>query len=374
MKLNLNIALFVLTLLFLRESYSETTRQTKNNKKVFINKCCRKGDLLNAEGKCDIGLGSQAWSPKVYLPKRNGFFEKTGQLPAFFSVNEEIMPKCNLPEYFKSTDVLIIGSGSLFLNNKHVTVNNSDDYCVDQDYSIVCRNGDSVPDNMTMTIKLTKCCGPNQIYASSSCVVLNNTDPLFNRKLLDDDSVGDLKMNFDLEYKFPDCSSNEFAIAGTFSSNMFNYETGTVTMKSGKFFERDQYCLDHVVAESYEGVNIFACSDHYETPPPIISQHQDDTRFAIYSIGLLISVLFLIATLLVGFLLLSNHHLLHYKCQTCYISCLLVGDLLLAITQISGSSLHDPMCSIIAHLMHFFFLATFFWLNTMCFNIWWTFR
>lgn len=24
--------------------------------------------------------------------------------------------------------------------------------------------------------------------------------------------------------------------------------------------------------------------------------------------------------------------------------------------------------------MHFFFLAAFFWLNTMCFNIWWTFR
>ncbi|KAE8752412.1 hypothetical protein FOCC_FOCC000884, partial [Frankliniella occidentalis] len=27
-----------------------------------------------------------------------------------------------------------------------------------------------------------------------------------------------------------------------------------------------------------------------------------------------------------------------------------------------------------AVLMHFLFLAAFFWLNTMCFNIWWTFR
>lgn len=27
-----------------------------------------------------------------------------------------------------------------------------------------------------------------------------------------------------------------------------------------------------------------------------------------------------------------------------------------------------------AYGMHFFFLAAFFWLNTMCFNIWWTFR
>lgn len=27
-----------------------------------------------------------------------------------------------------------------------------------------------------------------------------------------------------------------------------------------------------------------------------------------------------------------------------------------------------------AVLMHYFFLAAFFWLNAMCFNIWWTFR
>ena len=30
--------------------------------------------------------------------------------------------------------------------------------------------------------------------------------------------------------------------------------------------------------------------------------------------------------------------------------------------------------SVSAIMAHFFFLAAFFWLNTMCFNIWWTFR
>lgn len=50
----------------------------------------------------------------------------------------------------------------------------------------------------------------------------------------------------------------------------------------------------------------------------------------------------------------------------------------------------DPKCSILmwsdrsvhvrlvrrgaAVCMHFLFLSAFFWLNTMCFNIWWTFR
>lgn len=373
---NIAFLLVTLLLLFLRDSHSETTRQAPT-KKVSINKCCRVGDFLNSDGKCEIGIGnSNSWAPKVFLPKKKGLYEKTGSLPPFMAINEEIKPSCNSPELFKSVDVLIIGNGSLFLKNKHVTINNN--FCVDQEFSLVCRfDKDSVPDNMTI-IKLTKCCGPNEIYASSSCVALNNTDPLFNRNILNyDSSVGSLNTNFDFDYKFPDCgdsNSNEFAIAGLFLTSNYDTSSGSVKTESGKMFDREQYCLDHVVTDRYEGVKIFTCSGHYGTAPPILTQHQDDTRFAIYSIGLLISVLFLIATLAVGFLLLSNHHMLHWRCQTNYVICLLIGDLLLAITQISGTNLHGPSCIIIAHLMHFFFLATFFWLNTMCVNIWITFR
>lgn len=364
----------IILLLFLSESYSETTRQSKAKKSVVITKCCRIGDLLNSDGNCDPGVGSIAWSPKVFLPKKQGFYDKTGYLPPFFNVTEEVRPNCNSPEFFKSADVYIVGNGSIYLKNKHITIESYENYCVDQDYSLVCRNNinESVPDNMT-TIKLTKCCGPKEMYAlSTSCVATNRTDPLYNPN---DDGIKLLKYDFD--YKFPDCGdSNEFAIAGLFSSNNYDISTGSIKTDSGKNFEREQFCIDHVIGsdQHYEGVKIFTCSEHYGTVPPNPSSHQDDTRFAIYSIGLLISVLFLVATLLVGFLLLSNHHMLHWRCQTNYVICLLIGDLLLAITQISGTNLHGPSCVIIAHLMHFFFLATFFWLNVMCFNIWWTFR
>jgi G protein-coupled receptor Mth (Methuselah protein) len=371
MKLKSSVA-FLLTLLLLRDSSSETTRQV-NNKKIIINKCCRIGDLLNADGKCDPAQGIQLWAPRVFLPKKKTLYEKVGSLPPFLGYKEEQMPsECDTKDMFKSSDVLVIANGSLFVQHKHLTINNPEQYCVDQHFTIVCRQKDDsiMPANMKV-IKLTKCCGPNEIYASSSCQQLNNTDPLYNQKLLSDNE----SLTVDFDYKFPDCGdSNEFAIAGPFSSSNYDLTTSNVRTESGKYFEHDQYCLDHVrTLDDYEGVKIFTCSEHYGTAPPI-TNHNDDTRFAIYSIGLLISVLFLVATLLVGFLLLSNHHLLHYKCQTSYITCLLFGDLLLAITQISGSNLNGYMCSIIAHLMHFFFLATFFWLNTMCFNIWWTFR
>jgi G protein-coupled receptor Mth (Methuselah protein) len=67
----------------------------------------------------------------------------------------------------------------------------------------------------------------------------------------------------------------------------------------------------------------------------------------LYSIGLLISVVFLAATLAAGFLMPSNHHVLHWRCQTNYIMCLLVGDLLLAITQMANEGIVDPYCTLI---------------------------
>lgn len=65
------------------------------------------------------------------------------------------------------------------------------------------------------------------------------------------------------------------------------------------------------------------------------------SRFSLSLIGctLLISVVFLIATLATGFLLPTNHHVLHWRCQTYYIACLIIGDILLAIVQLSGNAI-----------------------------------
>lgn len=53
----------------------------------------------------------------------------------------------------------------------------------------------------------------------------------------------------------------------------------------------------------------------------------------IYPIGLAISVIFLAATLAAGSLLPATHHVLHWRCQTNHVACLLVGDLLLCVAQ-----------------------------------------
>jgi G protein-coupled receptor Mth (Methuselah protein) len=369
MKLSVGL---LLILLFLKESLAETPRAPKP-KIVFINKCCRIGDVLNSDRKCDPGMGSKKWAPRVFFPKKGQFHQDSGALPNYMLASEEVLPSCPDPEIINSSSVYIIGNGSLFLADKHFSINKNEDFCVDQTFSLVCRNKELIPDNMT-AVELTKCCGHNQIYSltnattTTPCLSLTRQDPLYDQTLISG------AFAVDLTYKFPDCASNEFAIAGPFSADRHNPETGDFTTESGKVFHSNQYCLDHVRSDRYEGVKVFTCSEHYAFSPAITSQHQDDARFAIYSIGLLISVLFLFATLAVGFLLISNHHVLHWRCQTNYVICLLIGDLLLAITQLSGSNITGVSCVVIAHLMHFFFLATFFWLNTMSFNIWFTFR
>lgn len=80
--------------------------------------------------------------------------------------------------------------------------------------------------------------------------------------------------------------------------------------------------------------------------------HSQSRRFLIYSIALIISVIFLSLTLTIGFLLPSNHHVLHCRCQTYYVGCLLIGDLLLAINQLTGSLITGIPCLAIGKHFH----------------------
>jgi hypothetical protein len=176
------------------------------------------------------------------------------------STKEDVRPSCTNFELIDSTKVYILGNGSLFLIGKHRSIHKFEEYCIDQIFSLACLSGgdDCVPENMSR-IELTKCCGPNQIYSlnnvtTSPCTTINTASPLFGRALLDNVSV-------EMTYKFPECASNEFAIAGTFSSENYQPKSGDVKTESGKVFNSNQYCLDHVQSERYECVKIFTCSE-----------------------------------------------------------------------------------------------------------------
>lgn len=338
---------------------------------VTINKCCRIGEHLENAGngtadditsidslQCIIG-GTEKWYPKVFLIRNRKY---ASELPKFVRVQDSLFPKaCNHPEFI-SGKLILFSNGSLFLTELSKLVH-PEHYCVERDSAVVCFPDSDVKYYNVLT-KIRKCCPPRNVYDNTSSKCTKMTDQRFESKQLINSS------NIEMIYGFPECNMNDYAIAGRFNSTNFEDATGVLTLDSGKHLQRTQYCLEQVL----DGlVNVFTCSDHFQTPE-LAKIEKNDIRFAVYAIGLLVSVIFLTATLAAGFLVPSNHHVLHWRCQTHYVGCLLVGDFLLAINQLAGNAISGITCVGIAIMMHFFFLAAFFWLNTMCFNIWWTFR
>ncbi|XP_058059118.1 probable G-protein coupled receptor Mth-like 1 isoform X2 [Anopheles bellator] len=338
---------------------------------VRINKCCRLGEFYNESARQCVAGGIARWVPPIYLPAKNIMYKDIGSAPPFMKFVEQQLPEsCPLPTVYASNAVTLMGNGSLFLNQKHVLVALAD-YCVDERVALVCRTtitGDgSQMDSLVApetTSVVWRCCGPNFAYdkANRTCTNLARGHELYDSRIVHSPHV-------ELSYGFPACK--EHAIAGIYDKSRLQEQTGSVMIESGKIFTSSEYCLEHVLDDD-RTVYVFTCSEHFQ--PASVPIARQDGRFALYSAGLLISTIFLAATLATGLLVPSQHHVLHWRCQTHYVACLLVGDLLLAITQLSGNSITGPGCTMIATMMHFFFLAAFFWLNTMCFNIWWTFR
>lgn len=317
--------------------------------KVMINKCCRLGDYLDRTRTCVVGglEATDKWVPPVYQPKKNGTYKNIGELPSNMQLSEAQIPStCDEPEfYFTANNIILIGNGSLFLNEKALMIPPSD-YCIDKNTALVCipRLANKMDHLKAPKIlsKVKKCCGANAAYSqeNGTCIYLQRSHELFSASVIKSPQV-------DVVSGFPECQHNDFALAGQFNVVNFDEETGEVKMEGEKTFEANHFCIDHVIDGGESSINIFTCSEHVQPASvPVRVDHQD-IRFVLYSIGLLISVIFLFATLACGFLVPSNHHVLHWRCQTHYVACLLVGDLLLAITQIAGNSIVGPACSII---------------------------
>lgn len=91
---------------------------------------------------------------------------------------------------------------------------------------------------------------------------------------------------------------------------------------------------------------------------------------------MLISVPFLIVTFLV-YALIPELRNLHGKNLMCYVSVLAVGYSLMSFIHLftrQGNSVSTTTCSVVGYMAYFSFIASFFWLNAMCVDIWWTFR
>ncbi|XP_063907653.1 probable G-protein coupled receptor Mth-like 1 [Zophobas morio] len=246
-------------------------------------------------------------------------------------------------------------------------------------------------------VNVSKCCPfSHTLTNKNKCVPV--TAPEWNLRVYSPTSrkylpLNQVPPNWHLQEAVkPPCSIPGLLTTSTLGSYVPFQNGSLFVVHNNKLVHPPDYCIDYnavlyCLQESKVVVppgNYYVVEDAGGSPKIMIFQENvtgvivekaqaQDVRFIIYPIGLALGAVFLAATLAAGAILPASHHVLHWRCQTNYVACLLGGDVLLCITHLSGRM--DPaVCVLIAVSMHFLFLAAFFWLNTMCFNIWWTFR
>ncbi|XP_032664894.1 G-protein coupled receptor Mth2-like isoform X2 [Odontomachus brunneus] len=123
------------------------------------------------------------------------------------------------------------------------------------------------------------------------------------------------------------------------------------------------YCLDWRM--NLDKVSMLAC-----VPAHVKATQADEQQITeIQKVGMIISIPFLIASFLV-YAIIPELRNLHGKTLMCYVICLIIAYVF---TSLVNYVFEWDRCNVIAFVIYFSFQASFFWLNVMCFDIWWTF-
>ncbi|XP_055388223.1 probable G-protein coupled receptor Mth-like 1 isoform X2 [Condylostylus longicornis] len=383
-KMKQKYLIFSIVIILMSVSISWSGRPSR----VEINKCCPLNEHLNSNNKMCAPGNIENWIPKIHLMNRKIYYEPQGYKPQFIDFIPNKKPEnCSDPKIYTSPNIVILSNGSLFLQERSslIDINN---YCADKGLALVCLPYIA----KDYEAQIRKCCGPNLIYNIDKKTCYFNQFPSMNNFSIQFNSNIFNKTNIEIIYGFPECAmgSTDYHILDEFSEHNFNLQNASLILKDGKRFLPEDYCLESTISDfadiikgqilSSYPINIVVCTNHKEFLKLETYQHNgtfysyENNKLLAISICLLISVLFLIATLSAGFLLPPSYHALHWRCQMYYVSCLLVGDFLLGMGQLFGSMIQGTACVCVAIFIHFSFLAAFFWLNVMCLNIWWTFR
>ncbi|XP_031622142.1 G-protein coupled receptor Mth2-like [Contarinia nasturtii] len=150
-----------------------------------------------------------------------------------------------------------------------------------------------------------------------------------------------------------------------------NYNV-TITQRGFIFFENNtiphqKYCLK---ASLNKETNISTL----DLAMCFTNQDKLETRYTILPYGMLLSVPFILATILV-YICLPELRNLHGKCLLCYLIGLIIGYTAMALVQLNGMNYVEPLiCKSVGYLIYFSFLSAFLWLSVISFDLWWNFR
>ncbi|TMW40397.1 hypothetical protein DOY81_014523, partial [Sarcophaga bullata] len=97
-------------------------------------------------------------------------------------------------------------------------------------------------------------------------------------------------------------------------------------------------------------------------------------RVILTSWNMVISIMFLIPTILVYLSFKELRDNLRGKLLICYLISLTMGYIILSFINLSGIGFDYTPCSILGFTCYFFFMAAFLWLSVLCYDIWLNFK
>nr|XP_045612038.1 uncharacterized protein LOC123766744 isoform X1 [Procambarus clarkii]XP_045612039.1 uncharacterized protein LOC123766744 isoform X1 [Procambarus clarkii] len=139
-----------------------------------------------------------------------------------------------------------------------------------------------------------------------------------------------------------------------------------------RVFPSDKYCIDNFYIEG-KGVHTLplVCFEEDSASTSLFCQA---VQLYIYPVLLVVSCVFLTITLLIYVSVPELHAKVHGKCLVSHVSSLLLAYVSLVTVQWTTEIIPLAACKVMASVTHFSFMAAFFWLNVMCFDIWWTLK
>lgn len=226
---------------------------------------------------------------------------------------------------------------------------------------------------------ISKCCPEGQIFNenrachySDSVIEFQSINGFYNKDKCDFNDINECQRmelsgfnNFDtIFYGKPNCTNLiDFDI-----NEVILLTTGSVyILNENMEFKSDSNCI-----ELFERDNTTVLISLVCVPSEAISEPVREELSHNY-IGMFVSVAFLLATFLV-YAILSELRNLHGKSLMNHCAALGTGYFFLATIQMDvDEKIPIKACIAFSYIVIFAFLSSFFWLNVMCFDIWWVF-
>lgn len=304
---------------------------------VEILNCCPNGKGVNINNICSENVLFE-WQPVFYSEHEEKLLLPPNTIPGNIIFRDNTFPTCNssnklfipnnlYPVIFDKSGMLAVTG----YTNENLMLSPGS-YCVSPTGALICVENDVLNKRKKLEKNIHKCCVIDSAYSekTTSCV----SQKVSRSNFLSEDTA--------IFSGFPTCpSKEEFSISGKLDEEYSLNADGTLRTNNSQIVTN--YCVEYVVERPDEKASVFTCA------PFLLSSEgdQSDLRFTLFACGFFVSVFFLMLTLISTFMLPGSHHALHWKCQTHYIVCLMIGEILMGTTQILGDVLKQTIvCSL----------------------------